>query len=55
MIDPNDMTWGEMEEFCKEVKNESDETLYKVLSNLCFTQQCNFVLILKKFGRKLPV
>lgn len=55
MIDPNEMTWGELERFCQEIKNENDETLYKVLSNLCLWQQCNFVLILKKYGRELPV
>ena len=55
MIDSNEMTWGELEEFCKELKDESDETLYKVISNLYFFQSCNFVLIMEKLGRKLYV
>jgi hypothetical protein len=55
MKDPNDMTFGELESFCKEIKNESDEVLYKVLSNLSFFNQCNFVAILGKLGRKLYV
>lgn len=55
MKHPKNMTWNELEEFAKEVRYENKELLKKIYWDLPFTQACNFILILRKFGVDISV